>query len=76
MLNIYKGNGFSCQDERFPAEENATVLTVSCYGTMWDRTIKLPAYACLGFARFNNLGLGGISVSDLRSAMTPSGASF
>lgn len=37
---------------------------------MWDKTIKLPAYPCLGFARLNNLGLGGICESDLRSAMT------
>jgi L-fucose isomerase-like protein len=43
---------------------------VDCYGTMWDKTIKLPAYPCLGFARLNNLGLGGICESDLRSAMT------
>jgi L-fucose isomerase-like protein len=43
---------------------------VDCYGSMWDRTIKLPAYPCLGFARLNNLGLGGICESDLRAAMT------
>ena len=51
-------------------EEDATVFTIDCYGTMWDRTIKLPAYPCLGFARLNNLGYGGICESDLRSAMT------
>jgi L-fucose isomerase-like protein len=50
--------------------ENATVLTVDCYGTMWDRTIKLPAYPCLGFARLNNMGLGGICESDLSCVMT------
>jgi hypothetical protein len=50
--------------------EKATVLTVDCYGTMWDQTIKLPAYPCLGFARLNNAGLGGICESDLNSAMT------
>ena len=37
--------------ERLLDEEDATVLTVDCYGTMWDQTIKLPAYPCLGFAR-------------------------
>jgi L-fucose isomerase-like protein len=37
---------------------------------MWDKTIKLPAYPCLGFARLNNIGLGGICESDLRCAMT------
>ena len=37
---------------------------------MWDRTIKLPAYPCLGFSRLNGMGLGGICESDLRCAMT------
>jgi len=56
--------------ERLLDEEDATVLTVDCYGTMWDRTIKLPAYPCLGFSRLNSIGLGGICESDLRCAMT------
>jgi len=51
-------------------EEDATVMTVDCYGTMWDMTNKLPAYPCLGFSRLNNMGYGGICESDLRSAMT------
>jgi L-fucose isomerase-like protein len=37
---------------------------------MWDKTIKLPAYPCLGFTRLNGLGYAGICESDLRSAMT------
>jgi L-fucose isomerase-like protein len=56
--------------ERMLAQEDATVLTVDCYGTMWDKTIKLPAYPCLGFSRLNSMGLGGICESDLRCAMT------
>jgi len=56
--------------ERLLDEEDATVMTVDCYGTMWDKTIKLPAYPCLGFSRLNSMGLGGICESDLRSAMT------
>ena len=51
-------------------DENATVLTIDCYGTMWDKTIKLPAYPCVGFTRLNNMGLGGICESDLQSAVT------
>lgn len=51
-------------------EEEATVLTVDCYGSMWDKTIKLPAYPCVGFGRLNDLGWGGVCESDLRSAMT------
>jgi L-fucose isomerase-like protein len=56
--------------ENMLAAEDATVLTVDCYGTMWDKTIKLPAYPCVGFCRLNDMGLGGICESDLRSAMT------
>jgi hypothetical protein len=68
--NIYKSSKLALAFEKLLAEENATVMTVDCYGTMWDKTIKLPAYPCLGFARLNNLGLGGICESDLRCAMT------
>ena len=56
--------------EKLLDEENATGLTVDCYGSMWDKTIKLPAYPCLGFTRLNNMGLAGICESDLPSAMT------
>lgn len=56
--------------ERLLDQEDATVLTVDCYGTMWDRTIKLPAYPCLGFSRLNSMGWGGICESDLRCALT------
>jgi hypothetical protein len=67
--DIYKSCRLALAFERLLAEEDATVMTVDCYGTMWDKTIKLPAYPCLGFARLNNLGLGGICESDLRSAL-------
>jgi len=56
--------------EKLLDEEDATVMTVDCYGTMWDKTIKLPAYPCLGFTRLNDMGLGGICESDLQCAMT------
>jgi hypothetical protein len=56
--------------ESMLAAENATVLTVDCYGTMWDKTIKLPAYPCTGLCRLNDIGFGGICESDLRCAMT------
>jgi hypothetical protein len=48
-------------------EEQATVMTVDCYGSMWR---KIPAYPCIGFARLNDLGLGGVCQSDLPCAMT------
>jgi hypothetical protein len=68
--DIYKSCRLALAFENMMAEEDATVLTVDCYGTMWDKTIKLPAYPCIGFSRLNDLGLGGICESDLSSAMT------
>ena len=68
--NIFRSAKLALAFEKLLDEEAATVMTVDCYGTMWDRTIKLPAYPCLGFARLNNMGLGGICESDLPSTMT------
>jgi hypothetical protein len=68
--NIYKSCKLALAFENMMSEEEATVLTVDCYGTMWNKTIKLPAYPCVGFCRLNDMGLGGICESDLRSAMT------
>ena len=68
--DIFRSAKLALAFERLLEEEDATILTVDCYGSMWDRTIKLPAYPCLGFTRLNNLGLGGICESDLSSAMT------
>jgi len=47
--------------------EEATVMSADCYGSMYH---QLPAFPCIGWVRFNNMGLGGICESDLRSAMT------
>lgn len=68
--DVFKSCKLALAFENMLAAENATVLTVDCYGTMWDKTIKLPAYPCIGFCRLNDMGLGGICESDLRSAMT------
>lgn len=48
-------------------EEEATVIMVDCYGTMWR---QLPAYPCMSHCRMNNLGFGGICESDFQSALT------
>ncbi len=56
--------------ERLLDEEDATVLTVDCYGSMWEPLCRACAYPCIGFARLNNMGLGGICQSDLPCAMT------
>ena len=53
--------------ENILAEENATALTVECYGSMYR---KLPAFPCVGFVRLSDQGLAGICESDLASAMT------
>jgi L-fucose isomerase-like protein len=48
-------------------DNDATMITVDCYGTMWR---QLPAYPCIGHARLNGMGLGGMCESDLNSCMT------
>jgi len=53
--------------EKLLDEENATVITVDCYGSMYR---QLPAFPCIGFTRLNDMGLAGICESDLASAMT------
>ena len=67
---IFRACKLALAFEQLLEDEKATVMTVDCYGTMWDKTIKLPAYPCLGFTRLNGMGLAGICESDLRSAMT------
>jgi hypothetical protein len=56
--------------ERLLEEEDATVLTADCYGSMWAPLCRAYAYPCIGFSRLNNLGWGGICQSDLPCAMT------
>ena len=68
--DVFKSCKLALALEDLLNQENATVMTIDCYGTMWDKTIKLPAYPCVGFTRLNNIGLGGICESDLQSAMT------
>jgi len=55
--------------EQLLHEEQATVVTVDCYGTMYEPLCRKYAYPCIGFTRLNNMGFGGICESDLRSAM-------
>lgn len=68
--DIYRSSRLALALERLLHEEDATDITIDCYGTMWDGTIQLPAYPCLGFTRLNDMGCGGICESDLASAMT------
>lgn len=64
---IFKSCKLALALEKMMDQEEATVITADCYGTMWR---KLPAYPCVGFTRANDMGLGGICESDLQSAMT------
>ncbi len=64
---IHKSCRLALAFERVLAQENATALTVDCYGSMYR---QLPAFPCVGFVRLNDRGLAGICESDLTSALT------
>jgi len=67
---IFKSCKLALAFEKLLDDEDATVLTVDCYGTYAPAYRKLPAFPCIGHTRLNNMGLGGICESDLQSAMT------
>jgi len=67
---IYKSCKLALAFEKLLAEEQAMVMTVDCYGSMFEPICLAYAFPCIGFTRLNNMGLGGICESDLRSAMT------
>jgi len=64
---IFKSCKLALAFEKLLDQEEATAITVDCYGTMWR---KLPAYPCIGFTRLNDMGLAGICESDLQASMT------
>ena len=68
--DILKSCKLALAFERLLDEEDATVMTVDCYGSMWQPLCRGYAFPCVGFTRLNNMGLGGICESDLQSAMT------
>ncbi len=63
---IFRSCKLALAFERLMDEEEATVMTVDCYGSMYHKT---PAYPCIGFTRLNDMGFGGICQSDLPCAM-------
>ncbi|MBI4658253.1 MAG: hypothetical protein HY735_05280 [Verrucomicrobia bacterium] len=67
LVEIFKSCKLVLAFQKVLDEEQATVLLVDCYGSMYR---KLPAFPCVGFVRLNNLGFGGICESDLSCAMT------
>jgi L-arabinose isomerase len=68
--DIFKSCKLALAFEKLMDEEDATVMTVDCYGTMFKPLCQSFAFPCLGFTRLNNMGLGGICESDLQSAIT------
>lgn len=64
---IFRSCKLALAFEKLLEDEQATVITVDCYGSMYR---QLPAFPCVGFVRLNGMGLGGICESDLTSAMT------
>jgi hypothetical protein len=68
--DILKSCRMALAFEKLLDEENATVMTVDCYGSMFEPLCRKYAYPCVGFVRLNNMGLGGICESDLQCAMT------
>jgi len=68
--DIFKSCKLALAFEKLLDEEDATVMTVDCYGSMYGPLCQSYAYPCVGFTRLNNMGLGGICESDLQSAMT------
>lgn len=68
--DIFKSCKLALAFEKLLDEEDATVMTVDCYGSMFGPLCQSYAYPCIGFTRLNDMGLGGICESDLQSAMT------
>jgi uncharacterized protein YdcH (DUF465 family) len=68
--DIFKSCKLALAFEKLMDEEDATVMTVDCYGSMFNPLCQSYAFPCLGFTRLNNMGLGGICESDLPSAVT------
>jgi hypothetical protein len=67
---IFKSCKLALAFEQLLDEENATVMAVDCYGSMYAPLCQACAFPCIGFTRLNDMGLGGICQSDLPCAMT------
>jgi len=67
---IFRSCKLALAFEKLMYEEDATVMTADCYGSMYKPLCQTYAFPCLGFTRLNNIGLGGICESDLPCAVT------
>ena len=68
--DVFKSCKMALAFERLLDEQAATVITVDCYGSMFEPLCRSYAFPCIGFTRLNNMGLGGICESKLQDAMT------
>jgi hypothetical protein len=68
--DIIKSCRLALAFERLLEQHDATVMTVACYGSMYEPLCRKYAFPCIGFTRLNDLGLGGICESDLPCAVT------
>lgn len=68
--DVFRACKLALAFEKMLDDEQATVMTADCYGSMWQPLCQEFAYPCVGFTRLNDMGLGGICESDLQSAMT------
>ena len=67
---IFKSCKLALALEKLLDEEDATVMAVDCYGSMYAPLCQAYAFPCIGLTRLNDMGLGGICQSDLPCAMT------
>ena len=67
---IFKSCKLALAFEKLLDEEQATVMTADCYGSMYQPLCLGYAFPCIGFTRLNDMGLAGICESDLQSALT------
>jgi len=67
---IFKSCKLALAFEKLLDDEDATVITADCYGSMYHPLCRAYAFPCIGFTRLNDMGLGGICESDLSCAMT------
>jgi hypothetical protein len=68
--DIFRSCKLALAFEKLLDEEDATVMAVDCYGSMYAPLCQSYAFPCIGFTRLNDMGLGGICQSDLPCAMT------
>ncbi len=66
--DILKGSLMYIAMRDLLAQHGAVAITMNCLGMgLMDHGMGYP---CLGFVRFNNMGLGGVCEADLKSTMT------